>query len=246
MCDLCSIKVSSWQGWMPLPETTAVSRSSQPWTDLSHAIGPNMPSMAVFDPPTIERIISLPDGPANITRFQMVVHQGTHIDAPFHLFMDGPTVDQIPLERLTGPGVVWHIPKQPFELIELADFERARPMLQPGDIVLLDTGWSLHANTPTYAQHPNLSTDAAQWLVDHRVKLLGIDFSTPDLSAQRRPAGFTWPVHQVLLGNGVLVAEHLTNLRSLTGQRIEVAFLALNIAGADGAPARVVARGLDT
>jgi arylformamidase len=96
--------------------------------------------------------------------------------------------------------------------------------------------------TEHYEQHPYLSTDAAQWLVDHRVKLLGVDFSTPDLPGYLRPAGFNWPVHHILLANGVLVAEHMTNLGSFAGKRIEVMFLGLGIAGSDGSPARAVAR----
>ena len=73
-------------------------------------------------------------------------------------------------------------------------------------------------------------------------KLLGVDFSTPDLTAHKRPSGFTWPVHQILLSQGVLVAEHLTNLGGLANQRVEAMFLAIPIAGSDGAPARVLAR----
>ena len=60
-----------------------------------------------------------------------------------------------------------------------------------------------------------------------------------------RPHGFDWPVHHVLLGHGVLIAEHLTNLRPLAGRRIEAMFLALAIEGSDGGPARVIARALD-
>jgi kynurenine formamidase len=80
--------------------------------------------------------------------------------------------------------------------------------------------------------------------VEHQVKLLGVDFSTPDLTAHKRPSGFTWPVHQILLSQGVLVAEHLTNLAPLANTRVEAMFLALPIAGSDGAPARVLARPL--
>ena len=93
-------------------------------------------------------------------------------------------------------------------------------------------------------QSGTITIDAADWLVSHQVKLLGVDFSTPDLTAHKRPAGFTWPVHQILLSQGVLVAEHLTNLRSLANQRVEAMFLALPIAGSDGTPARVLARPL--
>ena len=138
--------------------------------------------------------------------------------------------------------MVWRIEKGPLELIEPSDFEAARPRVQPGDIVLLDTGWAQHVNTEYYEDHPSLSAAAAQWLVDHGVKLLGVDFSTPDLTIHKRPVDFDWPVHHILLAHGVLVAEHLTNLRSLANQRAEILFMALPLAGSDGAPARAVAR----
>jgi kynurenine formamidase len=57
----------------------------------------------------------------------------------------------------------------------------------------------------------------------------------------RRPPGFDWPVHYVLLGHGMLIAERLRNLRPLAGRQLEL-FLALAIAGNDAAPTRVVAR----
>ena len=41
----------------------------------------------------------------NITQFSMGTHHGTHLDAPFHFFDDGKTVDQIPLDRFYGPAV---------------------------------------------------------------------------------------------------------------------------------------------
>src|SRR5262249_55047558 len=78
--------------------------------------------------------------------------------------------------------------------------------------------------------------------VERSAKLVGVDFATPDLAVPRRPPGFDWPVHHVLLGHGVLIAEHLRNLRPLTGHRIEAMFLALAIEGSDGSPARVIAR----
>jgi kynurenine formamidase len=65
---------------------------------------------------------------------------------------------------------------------------------------------------------------------------------TPELPLHLRPPGFDWPVHHTLLRDGVLIAEQVTNTRSLAGQRAEFLFLPLNIVGSDGAPARVLAR----
>jgi arylformamidase len=243
MCDCHEAIRRNWNGWLALPPATHESGTG-PWTDLTHRLTEELSRSPAFPKPVFRHLLKMPEGNANITEMQMVVHHGTHVDAPRHFMLDGPAFDEIPLERLYGPAVVWRIEKGPLAVITPADFEAARPQLRPGDMVLLDTGWAQHVNTEAYEDHASLSNDAAQWLVDHRVKLLGVDFSTPDLTAHRRPAGFTWPVHQILLSNGVLVAEHLANLRPLANRRVEAMFLALPIAGSDGAPARVLARPL--
>lgn len=120
--------------------------------------------------------------------------------------------------------------------------EACQPDLERDDILLLDTGWARYFRTPAYAVHPALAVSAARWLVDRGVKLLGLDLPTPDLAVPRRPPGFDWPVHKVLLSSGVLVAEHLTGLRELAGRRVEAIFGLIRIEGADGAPALVLAR----
>jgi kynurenine formamidase len=199
-----------------------------------------------FPPARFARVMRMPDDPMNATEMQMVCHFGTHVDAPCHFIPDGPAFEAIPLERLYGPGVVWRLDVEPYGVIEVGVLARQKPTLSAGDMLLLDTGWAAtHFGTERYAQNPCLSVRAAEWLVEQRVKLLGVDFLTPDLAVDRRPPGFTWPVHHVLLSHGVLIAENLTNVRALAGQRIEAMFLALNIRGADGAPARVVARAVE-
>ena len=243
MCEHYAPIKRAWKGWLPLPPASGETGAG-PWTDLTHVLTEDLSRASAFPKPVIRQILSMPEGNANITEIQMVAHHGTHVDAPRHFMIDGPTFEQIPLERLYGPAVVWRIDKEPFGVITPQDLEAARPRLQPGDMVLLDTGWAKYINTEKYEDHPYLSIDAASWLVDHQVKLLGVDFSTPDLTTHKRPSGFTWPVHQILLSQGVLVAEHVANLGTLANTRVEAMFLALPIAGSDGAPARVLARPL--
>jgi len=227
-----------WQGW----RSAAAAKDASGWIELSHPLRADLARIAFLPPARFERIMSMPADPLNLTEIQMVCHFGTHVDAPCHFIPDGPSIDQLPLERLCGGGVVWRLACEPNGLIGPEMFEAARPELRPDDIVLLDTGWAAHFGTPHYDENPSLSEAAAAWLVAHKVKLVGVDFATPDLAVPRRPPGFDWPVHHILLSQGVLIAEHLTNLRGLAGSRIEAMFLALNIEGADGAPCRVVAR----
>jgi kynurenine formamidase len=202
--------------------------------------------MAFFPVARFARVMSMPEDPMNATEIQMVCHFGTHVDAPCHFIPDGPAFHEIPLERLYGPAVVWRIEAEPHGVIDVDDLMRQEPRLAPGDILLLDSGWAAeHFGTERYEQNPSLSIAAAEWLVGQRVKLVGVDFLTPDLAVDRRPPDFNWPVHHVLLSQGVLIAENLTNLRALTRRRVEAMFLGLNIEGADGAPARVIARALE-
>jgi len=225
-----------WHGWR------SAGPQTKEWIELSHPLNAALARIPFFPPARFERVMSMPKDPLNATEIHMVCHFGTHVDAPRHFIADGPAFHEIPLDRLYGPGVVWRIEAEPFGLIDAAALARQRPRLHRGDIVLIDTGWSEHVGTERYAENPSLTPDAASWLVDRGVKLLAVDFITPDLAVPRRPPGFDWPVHHILLGNGVLIAENLTNLRPLAGQRVEAMFLALNIEESDGAPARVVAR----
>ena len=230
-----------WQGWRDLPASPP-STSTAAWVDLSHPLRADLSRVPFFPPARFERIMSLPRDRLNATEFQMVCHFGTHVDAPCHFIADAPAFHQIPLERLCGRGVLWRVDPEPYDVIEPQALERLRPAVQPGDIVLFDSGWAACFNDERYTQHVSFSEAAAQWFVDRGVKLLAIDFMTPDLAVNRRPPDFNWPVHHILLSHGVLIAENLTNLRSLPAGHVEAMFLALNIKDADGAPARVVAR----
>ena len=231
----------TWQGWMELDEPPQIRAGSQ-WLDLSHPYVNDMPRINFFPAPRFEQIMARPANPLNVTEIQLACHVGTHVDAPIHFIADGPSMEQIPLERLYGPGVVWRLEVEPYALIQPQDFQRMEPGLRPGDILILDTGYWENFFDQPYDRHASLSEAAAQWLVDQKVKLLGVDLPTVDLPTSQREKGFNWPVHYILLSHGVLVSEHLTNLRPLAGRRIEAMFLPLNVPGADGAPARVVAR----
>lgn len=230
-----------WSGW-PVPSRDVTGGDASDWIELSHVISIDLPRFAAFPAPEIRRVSSMPIDPLNVTEMTIMCHVGTHIDAPIHFIPDGPSIAEIPLRRLCGPGVVLHLDVDEDTLITAADLESASPRPRADDIVLIDTGWWRRVHSEEYHRHPSLDHDAAQWLVDQGVKLVGLDFPTPDLPVVRRPDGFDWPIHHILLGAGTLIAENLTNLAEITGHRVDVMLLPLRISGADGGPARVVAR----
>lgn len=245
MCDSNVRRGAGWKGWFELPASVPAQVGGEGgWIDLTHTLSNELPTVPFFPTPRFQQIMTQPSHPMNVTEMQMVVHLGTHVDAPRHFYSDGPAFHEIPLERLHGPGVVWRMDKQDYGVIGVADLEDASPAVHAGDMVALCTGWSAYFSLPRYHRHPCLSAEAAEWLVDKRVKLLAVDFTSPDLAVNRRQPGFNWPVHHALLCHGVLVSEHVANLHLLAGCRVEFIFGALNIENSDGAPARVIARKL--
>lgn len=251
MCDRGCERGAGWKGWRALPDAGAQRNAAAgggaptQWVDLSHPLDARTPRVPVFPAPGIERIRSLREHRLNVTRIDMVVHVGTHVDSPRHFFDDGPAFDEIPVERLSGPGLVWPVRVEPGQDVGPEHLAPAGRWLRPGDILILDTGSHRSVGTPAYDDHPALTLAAARWIVEREVKLLGVDTPTPDAPYGRRTADFDYPVHRVLLAHGVLIAEHLTNLAPVSGRRVEVVCSALNIAGSDGSPARILARVAD-
>jgi len=249
MCDRDCSRGKGWRGWRTLPDASReLARDAGGdmgrWVDLSHPLDERTPRLASFPVPRFERIRSMPEDQLNLTRMEMIVHVGTHVDSPRHFFTDGPAFEEIPLSRLSGPGLVWPVRVAPGQDVGPEHLAGAAGALRPGDILIIDTGSHRAVGTPAYEDHPALSVAAARWIVDHDVKLVGVDTPTPDAPVKRRAADFDYPVHRLLLGNGVLIAEQLTNLGALSGRRVEVVCSALNIAGSDGAPARILARSI--
>ena len=259
MCDCDARRGRGWLGWdAGLSAASGPGRAGArrlvaegsgavgPWHDLSHPMHADMPRVPFFPRPVFERVWSLPEKPINVTRMEMIVHTGTHLDSPRHFYDDGPGMDEIPVDRMNGPGLVWPVRVPHATEIGPAELEGAGELLEPGDILVLDTGSHREVGTPAYEDHPWLSLEAARWIAERGVKLLAVDMPTPDCAVRHRKPDFDYPVHHHLLARGVLVAEHLTNLAPLSGKRVEVVCSALNIRGSDGAPARILAREIAT
>lgn len=241
MCEPAPKKTYGWKGWRDLP-APRIGASTAPWIDLSHPLTETLSRIPHFPQPTFRKLQTKPPNNSNVTEIQMVVHFGTHVDAPCHWVNGAPAMNEVPLERFFGPGVIWHIDAGDRGAIGIAELERASPRMQPGDIVLIDTGWWRYINTERYEEHPFLTGEACDWLVARGAKLVGMDNSSPDQASHYRSKDYDFPVHNTLLSNGVLIAEHLTNMTPLAGNRVEIMFLAINIAGCDGGPARPIAR----
>jgi kynurenine formamidase len=146
-----------------------------------------------------------------------IMHRGTHMDTPIHVTADTPYMDGFELWRFFGTGVAVSIPKGKWEVITAEDLENARPAIQPGDIVIINTG-SHHRfgdNDDYFSYSPGLYQDAADWLVEKKVKLVGIDVQALD-----HPLGTRMVVH----GPGPILPHLIDEYREHTGRDVATDF----------------------
>lgn len=175
-----------------------------------------------------------------VTRLDIPTHIGTHLDAPSHFVEDGATVDQLPLSALVGRAYCLEVLRDGPEPITADDLKSAVD-LEPGDALLIRTGWDDRYTEPAYVdRHPYLSVDAAEWAVAAGLRLIGMDTLSPDLPMSMRPPNFPYDVHRTLLGAGTPIVENLV-LREVSGQWCTLFVGVLNLLGGDGAPARALA-----
>ena len=155
------------------------------------------------------------------------MHTGTHIDAPAHMQEQGKKLSDVPLDYLCANACVINAHNK--KII-------ARDLLHniTAPIVLLYTGFDQHYHDPDYfTNHPIINRDAAEKLIASKIRVLGIDFPSPDK--------FPFEIHQLLFQHDILIIENLTNLGALIGYN-NITVYALPLACAtDGAPARVIA-----
>jgi kynurenine formamidase len=213
-----------------------------PWTDLTRPLHEGSDRAGRASAPQVRPVMNLEEHPFAMSEITLSSHVGTHLDAPNHFIAGGEAIDEIPLSRVIGPGVVLDIAGEANTGFGAEELAAGGPEPRPADIVLLRTGWEEMSGSPAYFEHPYLTESAVAWLIDHEVGMVGMDLITPEMPEKVREGEFTWPVHNALMSAGILVMENVGNLASLARQRVEVIAAPIPIVGADGAPVRLLAR----
>lgn len=202
-------------------------------------------------------LYTVPRDGRRVTEFTLTTHTNTHVDAPSHIFANGKPLDALPLESFYGPAQVLDLPREALGEITADDLEAVGGAVKEGDIVLIHTGWGKYVHKERAqadylaVSHPGLVESAALWLVERKVKAVGIDcFAirhpklSPALSLADKQANKpkpVEPVHYHLLSNDIVILEQLMNLEQIAGQRVTAAFFPLPFVGIDGSPVRAVA-----
>lgn len=177
----------------------------------------------------------------NTHRIVIGSHSGTHMDAPFHFIQSGETIDEMDIELMCGE-------------IELIDFRN----FTAGSVVLIEDvkkiriskrmlfvfGWYHYWKTDQYYDgFPYFSEEAIDYLVANGMSFMALDTPSPDSGKAIFQSENDSPNHKKLLQKEVVIVEYLCNTDILDfSKKYEIFALPLKVAGADGAPARVLVR----
>jgi kynurenine formamidase len=186
------------------------------FVELSHQIVPGMKTYPGLPEPKVEVLL---DYEASHERYQnqaefyiaslhLCGNTGTYVDSPRHRYRGGIDLAGLSLERLAN---------LPTLVIDATKAGRAiggdafRALDLTGRAILFRTDFSKHWGTPAYfADNPFLTADAAELLVSKQPAFVGIDsLNIDDTGDPSRPA------HTRLLGAGIPICEHMTNLEAL-------------------------------
>src|SRR4026208_1362066 len=146
--------------------------------DISLTISPSLPIWPGDPALELEQIESMDKGAhANVTRLSAAVHLGTHGDAPHHFLHHRRTVESLPLSILTGPCYVTQLPDG-VDAITAEVLDRSEITAEMKRVLFgtSNSHWWKNGETKFQTDFVAITEDGAEWLVEHGVQLVGVDY----------------------------------------------------------------------
>ncbi len=178
--------------------------------------------------------INRPGAGGDLPELELGAHTGTHVDAPAHFVEGGATLDQIPLDRFyCRARVIDGRGRKVLGAETVAGTE-----IRAGEAVLFRTDNERLPREQFSTDYVHLTAELARRLIELEVNLVGIDYLSVDGAD-----GPDYPVHDALLGAGILILEDC-DLRDVRPGRYRLTCLPLKLAGTDAAPCRAMLESL--
>lgn len=189
--------------------------------------------------------------------FSAPEHGGTHLDAPVHFAAKGLTADKLSLDQLTGEALVVDVSEKALKdrdyLISIKDItkgETKNDTIKENLIVLFKTGYGqFYPDAEKYfgtaqkgaegianLHFPGIDPKTAEWMVQHKVKAVGIDTPSIDYGQSK-----DFKTHQILMGADIPAFENVANLEMLPETGAHIVALPMKIKNGSGGPLRIIA-----
>lgn len=224
--------------------------------DLTHVLSPSFPVIpipGVTFPIRITPIATIPGNGVYANKWEVIEHNGTHVDAPCHFVAGQPGLDQMGIENFIAPLAVIDISKRAglnfdtaLEPDDVLAYEKRHGRIKAGSAVFLNSGWDRKAkdgqsylNTDASNTHhfPGFSVECVEFLVTQRQTAgVGVDTISIDIGPDKE-----YRAHKALFKYGKWAVECVNQLDSIPPSGATVVVAAPRVLGASGAPARIIA-----
>jgi arylformamidase len=202
--------------------------------DISISISSTMPTYPGDPAVSIEPVLQIAKGDnASVSRLSFGDHSGTHLDPPVHFIPGGKTVDQLDSNVLYGPARVVDMTRVE-KAITADDLQRARIPKRATRVLCKTRNSELWGRADFQKDFVAFAWDAAQWIVDRGIRLVGIDYLSAESFGASEPK-----THRILLSAGIIIVEGL-DLRNIFPGNYTLVCLPLKIKDGDGGPVRAV------
>jgi kynurenine formamidase len=187
------------------------------------------------------------NGRSMISILSILVHNGTHIDAPRHMMEKGTPIDQMPLGQLAKEGVLINLPtKGPNSVVTVKDIEDSGVELGPNRIPVIHTGFTekTWGKPEFWTQMPYLGAGVGALMASKGVPAVAMDVfpEKPLWRGVKLDPGEVWVAnHLALFEKGIPLIQFVTNLSQIGSNRFVLVAMPLKMKGADASPARVIA-----
>lgn len=210
--------------------------------DLSHRLTPGTQRFKLeIREASVEAYVPqyrVPDGEWYIMEdVEVCTHVGTHVESPYHALRDGWHVADMDIRKLVGEAAIVDCTDKGYQdAITGSEMEERGHHINEGDILLIKTGLSRFYGTPQY-KRPYLEMEAVEWMVEKRIRCLGIDCS----GIENRAVDNHEINHRTLFRHDIPLIEDMNNLDRLKENRVFFIALPLPIVGLDASLIRPVA-----
>jgi arylformamidase len=213
------------------------------YIDITGTLAPGMwsykASIPDIPPFTQERWAKIDERGWEADVFSMPTLAGTYLETGKHHYEDVESIDEVSPDRLFVNVSILRLPKSDREHITVADLERLKPVIEPGDAVLVSTGWESLWWDQTgrfVLQSPHFERTAMEWIVSRGAKIVGGDIPCFDDPVGAEAEGVNTP----LFDAGALILAPVVNLTSVTAKRAQLVVLPIKLRGSCGAPCRAI------
>ena len=221
------------------------------YIELSYKFEENMP---IYPGSPVEEIIPITrmkqKDPSNTTAFKHFIHNGTHVDAPFHFYDKGKTIDQISIENFVYKNpLIIHKEMNKSELLKTEDFLLYEESLKTADILLFYTGYCKKRNKPAiYADDfPAISEEAAKFIRNELLNIKAVAIDVLSIESAVLGPKDNFKVHKTLLDGDLYDTRPLlifedVNIGAVLDKNIKKVYaFPLRLTGLDGSPVNIVA-----